>query len=202
MAGWVSSACFPFVVPPGQASIGGATSGTATRKRVPDDERSYAMRAAVHPLGLLDRDQTRTLDFGAGYGLERIARREGLVRVGGPYLEAAAYPLKTRMGANWTARYGLRTSVEMLALDDKWGEPGYGGSVALAVELASFAHGVFAANNGGSAIVGSAYGEGGIGGFAGVSHRRFRDDAYWLASAGVSFRLPAAVGIACCAYPK
>jgi hypothetical protein len=159
------------------------------------------MRAAVHPLGLLDEHQTRTFDFGAGYAQERVARTDGELVARGPYLEAAAYPLRTRAGS-WTLRYGLRTSVDLLVAEDGWDDPGYGGDVALALELLTYANGAFSGGSGGTGVAGVALGEGGIGGFAGVGHRRFRDDSYWLASAGVSVRLPATAGILCCVMPK
>ena len=202
VTGWASSGCIPFVIPPGQASAGAATTGSASKKGPEDDaEGNYSMRAAVHPLGLLDEQHRRTFDFGAGYAVERVARREGQLFAQGPYVEVAAYPWRTRTG-NWIARGGVRTSVDTLISDEGWGEAGYGGSVALAFELASFAKGAFVEGGGGDGVAGVAFGEGGIGAFAGVSHRRFADDAYWLGSAGVSLRIPAAAGVFCCLRPR
>ena len=159
------------------------------------------MRAGFHPLGLIDEHQTRTVDVGAGYAQENVARKDGQLFTQGPYLEVAAYPLQGRTGS-WTARYGLRTSFDMLVPDEGWDDTGYGGSLALAVELLTYANGAFGANGGGDAIVGVARGEGGVGAFAGVSHRRFHDDSYWLASAGLSLRVPATAGVYCCIKPK
>jgi hypothetical protein len=197
VVGWASSACVPFVIPPGQASVGGATTGTASRTPSTHDEGSYAMRAGFHPLGLIDEHQARTFDVGAGYALERVARTDGQLFAQGPYLEVAAYPLRGRT-QSWTARYGLRTSVDVLVADEGWDAAGYGAGLALAIELLTYANGPFSSGGGADVVVGVARGEGGIGAFAGVSHRRFQDDSYWLASAGLSVRVPAAAGIFCC----
>jgi hypothetical protein len=181
-------------VPPGQASVGGAATARTSRVQ---PETSYSMRAGVHPLGLVDKYQTRMLDFGLGYVREQVARNDERHIAQGPYIEVAAYPVQVSAG-QWIARYGLRTTVDTLVPDQGWNSTGYGGTVALAAELTDFAHGAFAASSGGDGVAGFAHGEGGIGAFAGVGHRRFRDDAYWLASAGISVRLPAAGGIYCC----
>jgi hypothetical protein len=155
------------------------------------------MRAALHPFGLLDEHQRRTLDFGTGYAVERVARPDRYTLAQGPYVELGAYPLRTHRG-EWTARAGLRTSVEALITDEGWGNTGYGASVALALEIASFAKGMFGAGGADGFILGGAHGEGGLGAFAGMSHRRFSDDSYWLASAGLSLRVPAVAGVICC----
>lgn len=83
-------------------------------------------------------------------------------------------------------------------LDDTSDTIGYGASLALAFEVASFAEGVFASGGGGSFVGGAAYGENGIGAFAGVGNRQFAGDAYWVFSAGVSLRMPATAGVICC----
>jgi hypothetical protein len=191
VVGFASNACIGFAVPPGQASVGGATTGATSRSR---PETSYALRAGVHPLGLIDKYQTRMLDFGLGYAREQVTDKH---LAQGAYLEVAAYPLQAPSGS-WTARYGLRTTIDALVPEEGWDSTGYGTSLALAAEIAGFAKGAFAGSNSGGGIAGFAHGEGGIGAFAGVGHRRFRDDSYWLASAGFSVRLPAAGGIVCC----
>jgi hypothetical protein len=191
VVGFASNACIGFAVPPGQASVGGAATSTSSRTQ---PETSYAMRAGVHPLGLVDKYQTRLLDFGVGYAREQVASKH---LAQGPYLEVAAYPLQAPAGS-WTARYGLRTTFDALVPEEGWNSTGYGADLALAAEMTSFARGAFAASGSGGGVAGFAHGEGGIGAFAGVGHRRFRDDAYWLASAGISVRLPAAGGILCC----
>jgi len=196
--GWVSNACVPFAVPPGQASLGTATTGAASRRSPRSDESSYTVRAAFHPLGVIEEYRTRTVDIGAGYALESVPRPAGQLVAEGPYVELAAYPWRTETGS-WTARGGVRTSADMLVADEGLHRAGYGGSVALALEFLSFAHGGFAAGGGGAALAAVAHGEGGIGSYVGVSHRRFQDDAYWVASAGISLRVPATAGLFCCA---
>jgi hypothetical protein len=201
IAGSVSSACVPFALPPGQASIGTATTGAASRRRAEDEEKApYAMRATLQPLALLDEHQTRTFDFGAGYGVERVARRDGKLLAQGPYLELTALPLRTRTGS-FVARGGVRTSADLLVADAGAYRAGYGGSVALVAEVATFGATSFANSGGGGAVAGAAFGEAGVGGFIGVSHRRFQDDSYWVASAGISLRVPAVVGVVCCVVP-
>jgi hypothetical protein len=194
VVGFTSNACLAFAVPPGQASVGGATTGVTARSR---PETNYALRAGVYPLGLVDKYQTRMLDFGLGYAREQVALNDERRVAQGPYLEVAAYPLQAPADT-WTARYGLRTTVDALVPEEGWDSTGYGASLALAAELTGFAKGAFAASNSSEGVAGFAHGEGGIGAFAGVGHRRFRDDSYWLASAGFSVRLPAAGGIVCC----
>jgi hypothetical protein len=196
----MAGGCVPFALPPGQASIGSASTGVAQRSRSRDEEAPHSIRLGVHPLGLWDSHQTRTLDLGAGYAFERVVRREGQLGTQGPYLELGAYPLRTATALG-TVRAGLRTTGDLLMSDQGTERAGFGGSVALAVEVASFASGPFGVNGSDGAIAGLAHGEVGLGGFVGVSHRRFVDDAYWVASAGISLRLPAAVGVVCCVKP-
>lgn len=194
--------CVPFALPPGQASAGGATTGKAAPRRAArasDEGGGYMLRGAVHPLGLFDGDQNRSVDIGAGYTLERAMRDDGPRQAQGPYLELDVFPVRAHAGP-FTARGGVRASGELLVAPDEDGgdEVGGGGTLALAIELASFAEGAFASGSGGNGVAGVAYGEVGVGAYAGVSHRRFPSDDYWMASAGLSLRVPAAAGFVCC----
>ncbi len=198
--GWVSNACVPFAVPPGQASLGSATTGAASRRPPRSEGSSYTVRAAFHPLGVIEEYKTRTIDLGAGYALESVARPAGQLVAEGPYVELAAYPWQVQTGS-WTTRAGVRTSADMLVADQGVHRAGYGGSVALALEFLSFAHGAIAAGGGGAGVAAAAHGEGGIGSYVGVSHRSFQDDSYWVASAGISLRVPATAGVFCCVKP-
>ena len=195
--------CMPFILPPGQASAGAATTGASPKPapRTPDDERGTGtLRAGMHPLGFLESERDRRLDFGAGYVLERVARDDGYTTAHGPYIELDAFPLRAHADI-FTARFGVRTMVEALTLEEA-GEWGGGATVALAAELTGFASGPFGESGSKGAIVGVAHGEAGLGAYAGVSHRRFSDDQYWLASAGLSLRVPFAAGVVCCFVPR
>jgi hypothetical protein len=191
--------CIPFALPPGQASAAGASTGAQPKNRARDEVGGYSLRGGVHPLGLVAAHQERTFDIGAGYALERAPREDGYLEAHGPYLELDAFPILARTGS-WTARVGVRTLAELLIRDDAlgWGEAGGGGTVALALDFATFAQGAFAAGGKDGFAFGAAYGETGVGAFAGVSHRRFRDEAYWMGSAGLSLRVPLAAGVVCC----
>jgi hypothetical protein len=193
------SGCIPFALPPGQASAAGATTGEQPRNRASDEVGGYSLRGGVHPLGMIDDQQERPVDVGAGYALERAPREHGYLHAHGPYLEIDAFPVRAHMGS-WTARVGVRTLAELLIRDDAggWGETGGGGTMALALDFATFADGVFATGSSDGFALGAAYGEAGVGAFAGVSHRRFRDDSYWMGSAGLSLRVPLAAGVVCC----
>jgi hypothetical protein len=193
------SGCIPFAVPPGQATAGGATTGQQPRHRASDEAGGYSLRGGIHPLGMIDEDQSRPFDVGAGYTFERAPRHDGYLHAHGPYLELDAFPVRAHAGAI-TGRVGLRAIAELLVRDDAggWGEAGGGGTVALALDVATFANGAFADGSSGGFVAGAAYGEVGVGAYAGVSHRRFPDEAYWLGSAGLSLRLPLAAGVFCC----
>jgi hypothetical protein len=198
----------PFALPPSQASIGGATQARAR----PADEvpgglgasapRGVTFRGGIHPLAVVEEMRHRTIDFGFGYGYEQVGDGAYEAALHAPYVELDTYPL--RFGTGWLTRVGARTFGEVLI------EPsgptgttlGVGATLALAVEITDFADGAYAGASSDGGVAGFGLGEGGMGAFVGIGQRVMADESYWIASAGVSARLPATAGVFCCVMPR
>lgn len=200
----VSSGCLPFATPPSQVSVGPATHfdpipGSAGER---SPSRFTEVRAAAHPLDLMDGADDNRVDVGLGYQAE-FPNAENLAgkTVHGPYVELGAYPLVAHLGPTLTLRGGTYATVASL-FREGLDEPGVGGSLGARVELSGGAAGTFAGSGSdGTAVVGVARGRWGIGLWGSGSLQDFSDGAYHGVAAGVSVRLPLLAGVVCCAWP-
>src|SRR5688500_14730166 len=78
----------------------------------------------------------------------------------------------------------------------RWTTDGPAAGVRVALERAMFANG--SGSGGGNGV--AAYGEGAFGFYA-EADVRLRDEREWAVTAGITLRLPATIGVACCALP-
>lgn len=196
------SGCLPFVTPPARVSLGPALRVDPVRasSNVDSDAQLTSLRAASHPLDLLDEAEGQWLDLGLGYQAE-FAASDDVATVHGPYLELGAYPLAARIGSGVTLHGGAYGTVDSL-----WrrgtSESGFGGSLGLLLEASGSSASTFAgAGNDGSLVAGYARGRWGVGVWGSGALRDFSDGAYRAVAMGVSVRLPLLAGVVCCALP-
>jgi hypothetical protein len=200
-----SAGCLPFVTPPARVSVGPATHFDPLPGAARQNSQTgfTALRAATHPLDLVDGAEDNWFDFGLGYQAEFApAHQEGARTVHGPYLELGAYPLSAKLGSDLTLRggaYGTVSSLFRAGLPT----PGVGGSLGALVEIGGGAEGTFAGSGSdGSVVAGYARGRWGVGLWSSGSLHDFSDGAYRGVAAGLSVRLPLLAGVVCCAWPE
>lgn len=203
--------CIPFgwANPPGTGAIGGTARAFVAEPSAPAPEPGapspapesggLVLRAAVHPLGLLESQLDRDLDFFLGYGMEPALR---LDTVHGPYAGAVWNVVHARLGERSVARVGVGGRTRLLMANDTGS--GFGCSLGVSAELTGFVAGEFAeGESGGSSavvIAGAALGEGGIGLFAEGGYAEVGPFAWMDVQAGVYLRVPMSggFGIFCC----
>lgn len=172
---WFVTGCMPYVLPPVTADVGPSWSserGSRTNLHV---------NAGYSPLHF-SRATARRFDatLGGSYDRESGDNIWGVSASAGP-----VFPLPSR-----------GSSVDRLLpqLVGRWttAGPAVGGRVVL--ERATFAD--FAKSTSGNSVS-SSYGEAAIG-FYVEADLAFRDEREWALTAGLTLRLPATAGIACC----
>jgi hypothetical protein len=172
-----------------------ALGETNTRVDAPADDTAVpvVLRGAIHPFQVFPELSGRAVDFGVGYMAEGVDDRDGGVWRDGPYAELGVFPFFRDIGSRDRLRAGVRVLGESFLRDDA----GFrGGATALAsVEITGFADGELSSPE----AIGVAYGEWGLGVFAGPSVRVGADRTAWNGTLGLSARLPLAVGVVCCA---
>ena len=89
-----------------------------------------------------------------------------------------------------------RLSTQLVA---RWTTEGYTAGARATIEAAAFFDGEFSKSSGSSTNVGVGYGEAGIGLYAEALYLPAGGDD-WSVSAGLSVRIPAIVGLACCIH--
>lgn len=200
--------CAPFVVPPARLSIGPAMR----QGDIADGEGKVskgpllAFRAGLHPMQALKDGDRRLLDVGIGYNVEADDRKEASIgrrapTLYGPYLELGAYPLRLPVSERYALRAGANSSLDILFRDGYEGA-GVGLSVGPSFELTGNVTGPFnTEEDDGSVTVGDASGYWAVGLFGNASLRKFEAQYSRGFAAGISFRIPFAFGIACCAVP-
>ncbi|MEO7035102.1 MAG: hypothetical protein ABI548_14390 [Polyangiaceae bacterium] len=199
--GWLSTGCFPFIVPPARISVGAGAALGAVPGSAPHAARNFvALRGGVHPLDVLSNSEQRTFDVALGYQGE-VPPEQSTPRVYGPYLELGAYPFNTPVSPGITLKAGLFGSADLL-YRSRFPDAGFGATVGGLVELTGRADGAFSsASNDGSVVFGNSAGRWSVGLFASGSRRAFSDGAYNDIVIGASVRVPFAAGIVCCAWP-
>ncbi len=206
--------CVPFALPPSRLSLGtGPVTGGVDRENdvLLRTKQVTSLRAGLHPLSALNRAAERPVDVGLGYqadfiaGSERptqpVERRDSHDLAHGPYLEAAYYPLRPRVGEATYLRVGGRGNADLLFLEPDQ-RVGLGGSAAVELELVRDVTGPFVDAGDDGVVVGAQQGQWALGLFVGGTVRRFPDATYGGLTLGVSVRLPLAAGFACCAWPS
>jgi hypothetical protein len=208
----IAPACVPWVVPPSKVGVGGGVVTSVPERLRQSQERDAmgyestvtaptdgygltAFQASLHPMQLFPSLRARRFDVGAGYRMEKLETLPSPMH--GGFFQLDGYPLVNRT-ANGVTRVGLRGG-----LDGVYGGPiagaGFGGSMGVVAEASGNVEGrSFAEGGGGMGVAGLVGGEMGLGAYAGVSYRRFRDGDYWFPSVGVYGTVPGAVGLLCC----
>jgi hypothetical protein len=154
---------------------------------------------------LKDGDK-RLVDVGIGYNVETDGRNEMTTdrrapTLYGPYLELSAYPLRLPVSERYALRAGASSSLDVLFREGA-DSPGVGLSLGPSLELTGNVTGRFNTEaDDGSVTVGDALGYWAVGLSGAASLRKFEDHYSRGFAAGISFRIPFAFGIACCAVP-
>jgi hypothetical protein len=199
------SGCLPFAVPPARVEIGAvpglgvaapsAAGEAETAGESPDGEKStpVVLRGAIHPLQMVPDLRGRAIDFGVGYMVEGVDDRDGGVWRDGPYAELGVFPFRWDLGSRDRLRAGARILGESFLRDDAGFRAG--ATAVASVEITGFTDGAFSSPD----AVGVAYGEWGLGVFAGPSVRVGANRSAWTGTVGLSARIPLAVGVVCCA---
>jgi hypothetical protein len=183
----------PFATPPVKGSIG----GRAYIPRLADGDRGLLNgQVGINPLQLSRNHLKRRFDIGVGY----VGNTGDNYYFNGGYVELTAFPWVGKLGKGAIARASM--SAEPTVFLDKQGRTGAGGGGKLGLEFAAFAEGPFDSFSHKSGLVGGGYGEGGIGVYLeGFGARVFDDSAvgggmtYFSIGGGLSFRLPASIGV-------
>lgn len=193
-----ASACLPFVVPPARLEMGPGLRLHEDRARDVKDGTAL-IRAAVHPMQVLDGAADQLFDVGVGYRAELPLHDEGEARtLAGPYAELGVYALRVPLGSSTRLRWGGYASAD---LDLTSTEPvGFGTTLGTLLEITGSSGGPFANHDADSHVLGMAKGQWGIGIFANTSLREVRSDFTQGISAGLSVRIPFMAGVVCCAW--
>jgi hypothetical protein len=202
------SGCLPFVVPPARLSVGAgpARGAIAANGEAVSVQSTTSLRAGLHPLQVRDDASKRSFDLGVGYGADVVQAAEPSEQptapvVHGPFVEADVYPLRHDFGST-RLRFGARAVGDVLFAGKARGENlGAGGLLAADLEVTGDADGPFGSSDDDGFAAGAAKGQWAVGLFAGPAYRHLPDSSYLGLSAGVTLRLPFAVGVVCCAWP-
>ncbi len=158
-------------------------------------EGMFNARVELMPLDAFPSLLMRHYDVGLGYLAEFLdADVPAGSRKQGPYLSGTFYPLlidDSGPSGNFLWRLGLTVRAEVLFAGVGQGlEMGGGGSLGASFGFASFYEGPFESED----MFGYAFGEVGLEAYVEVAVRYMHDGPYYLLTAGLMFRLPAAVG--------
>jgi hypothetical protein len=170
------------------------------------DAHLVAFRGALHPIGGLKNGDRKPYDVGIGYAVESPsssdthAATSSASTIHGPYIEVGAYPLRLPIEEKYAIRAGVYGTVNALVRDNS-SESGLGLAVGPLVEFTHNVTGPFSSENEESATAGAASGYWGFGIYGNASYRQFDGHGSYAYSAGVSIRIPFALGVACCAIP-
>jgi hypothetical protein len=203
-----AAGCLPFASPPLHAHVtGGGALGPLTppphieypqRVLHTDDRSVMQMRFNLAPLGVFSKQLLRRFDITAGYlaDLHFSSDQEDYLRHG-PNLQVTYYPFVQRLRfGDGLSKSAIRVGVS-IAGEVLFGETfpasgqGGGGTASVSFDLFTFDHGSAGIGGGGAVF---AYGETGVGLVVNGSYRYFNLRHYGLITAGLVFRLPAAVG--------
>jgi hypothetical protein len=201
-------ACLPFVVPPARLEVGPAMRRGDIHETNPNakDAHLVAFRGALHPIGGLKNGDRKPYDVGIGYAIENQASNDtstGNSRastIHGPYVEVGAYPLRLPIEEKYAIRAGVYGTVNALVRDNS-SESGLGLTVGPLVEFTHNVTGPFSSEDEEGKTAGAASGYWGFGIYGNASYRQFDGHGSYAYSAGVSVRIPFALGVACCAVP-
>lgn len=174
----VCGSCVPYAVPPATVDVGGQRlSANGARTQIHADV-GFAPLQLVR--GTMDRAWDATLS--GSFDRSESRNRFGLAAAGGLVLHP--WGLFEDEVAN-------RLLVQAVA---RWTTDGEAIGARIGLEHSVFTHGEVTSSNAG----GVTHGEGGIGLYL-EADRWTIDGASWGITAGVTFRVPAMAGIACCA---
>lgn len=170
--------CVPFAVPPTTSSLaltGSTSSGARPGVRV---------EAGLSPLQVMPSKLHRSWDATLSGSYEHDQRDAwGLAVAAGPILHP------------WTARSAQRSDRLLPHLVGRWTTAGYGAAVRATIERAADVTGPFR----GSDSTGALRGEMAVGLYVEAGYLREDMRDAWSVALGLTLRLPASAGVACCA---
>ncbi len=194
----------PFLSPPMRTSflpgvMGGEVHIKEGTESVEGATPYLAGRFAAHPLALVRSLAERSADFGVGYLIEgTVVSSEGYALAQGPYLEVAYHPWQQHWKSGHFARAIVFVTGDLLfdtQVDDRIGGGMTGG---VGIEWGQWVSDPFVSQDDGpklSAVLGYAHGEGTIGAQLVGGFRVIGDEEWWLVSFGLTFRVPATLGV-------
>ena len=202
----LSSGCvpIPFLSPPVRATFNpGIMKGEVLAKHSdgPLEQVSPYLsgRFGAYPLGLVRSLARRPADFALGYVVEgTVIDDSPWTLAQGPYVEVAYHPWQRHWRSGHFARLRLFATGDLLfgaQLDD---ELGGGVTAGVGIEWGQWVADPFAATSRQgkfSAVLGYAQGEGTVGAELIGGFRKIGDERWWLVSFGLSFRIPATLGV-------
>ena len=186
---------------PSTFGFAGGDLANAQDAVVPGDSQSHArLRIGVRPLQFLETQRDRMVDFGVGYSwqgaMDSRHRRPG---IHGLYGTFAYQPVRLPIGDDWFFRLLVHGTAE-LAFHDGLGhlDVGGGGTGGATFELVGWTDGPVEDEDpdDDATFIGVATGEGGVGLTFEVGYHAVGPQAFWSITGGLTFRLPAAAGIA------
>ncbi|MFT5358673.1 MAG: hypothetical protein ACI9KE_005912 [Polyangiales bacterium] len=202
-----STSCVPVLAPPIRVGLGvalhtaerGAWNAPPNR---PQPNEAFVMDLGVVPFALIPDIGRRRWDIAFGYDMNVLAldaNRERFSVLHAGYVEALAYPFVIPRGPRKEWRIGV--FARSLAGDSRATRPFYGAAFGFDIGASSFARESSfhrtpeEIRRGG--FKGYAYGEAGASLRVAADYRRFVGGTqFWSLSLSLSFRLPAAFGIA------
>jgi hypothetical protein len=167
--------CLPYVIPPLAADVG------ATHSTENGTHMGVHVDAGLSPMQLMPSQFGRRWDATLSGSFDRIGTRDswGGALAAGPIF----FPMPVE-NPNAVVRLLPQVVGRLTNRDSSVG-------ARVVLEWASFVNGTSSDNNGGF----YAYGEGAIGGYVETA---YRNDDEFVITAGVTVRIPAMAGIACC----
>ncbi len=173
----VLTGCMPYALPPVTGDVGPARSSSRGSRTGVHAEVGFA------PLQLTRGQIDRPWDATLSGSFDRIDRDEwGVAAAAGPVLHP---------WGRFADEVANRLLIQAVG---RWTTEGIGAGVRATVEYAKFVDGASSDSNGGA----YGFGEAAIGLYAETARWSFDGTAGWTVTAGVTLRVPAMVGIACC----
>jgi hypothetical protein len=201
------SGCVPFIVPPARITVGPTLrrGNYEDEASTSDNNRLVSFRGGIYPMGAMKDGDRRLLDVGFGYTVEGSTQNQKpndvkVATLHGPYLEINAYPLRAPIGKDYGLRAGMSSSIDALFRDGN-SRSNIGFSFGPVLEFTGNVTGPFSSETDDGFSAGSASGYWAFGIFGNASLRKLDEHNGRAYTAGLSIRIPFAIGIACCAVP-
>jgi len=149
----------------------------------------FTYDTVLQPWALFDQEGTRRFDVGVGY----LGRQDvNPVLTHGAFVEWTTYVHFDDPGSDLRRRLGINIAPELLFVGDL---RGYGATLSLDLEVFNGIDTTGAKTGKGMGLIGVGLGEGGVGLSVAFTAQRIDDQDTYLATAGLTLRVPLAAGI-------